>query len=555
MNSGPIDTATPVEHALATVEVAVAELITALREGGLDHHDQAGLLALLDRAEVVRNQWQAVDAELLATCRDRKIAERECQRSMAKVLERRCLVTPGEARARMRAAEAAGPRETPTGLPLPRLRGDVSSAMGVGAITSQQVAQVNQTLDQLDRADLHPDQVKEVEAELVQHCRQFAPKELKNLCQRYLDALDPDGPEPDEQRNWDRRFFRMRSLLSGAVEGEFRLTPEVGVKLQAILSSLSSPRVDNAVGMAGADLRSHEQRLHDALGDVCARLLRAGGLPDSGGTPATVIVTIDQTDLLADLARADAFHQSEGGREDTARSSREGAGSGHDGDEGVGERESVGEGQSGLRSLSLSKGRPDDLGPSAGSGSETPHPDCILDTTHPDTVFATCPVQRPDHGHPPGRVRQRRPRRGITSDGTSLTVPELLKLAGEAEIYPIVLTQHGKLLDLGRSRRIANKHQTLALIARDGGCSFPGCDHPPEWCERHHVVPWIYDGPTDLKNLTLLCSYHHHHFLNRGWEVRINDDGLPEWIPPRYLDREQKPMINNRIIARIHSLR
>ena len=108
MDSGTIDTATPVEHALATVEVAVAELITVLRDGGLDHHDQAGLLTLLDRAEVVRNQWQAVDAELLATCGDRKIAERECQRSMAKVLERRCLVSPGEAKRRMLAAEAVG---------------------------------------------------------------------------------------------------------------------------------------------------------------------------------------------------------------------------------------------------------------------------------------------------------------------------------------------------------------------------------------------------------------------------------------------------------------
>jgi hypothetical protein len=90
------------------------------------------------------------------------------------------------------------------------------------------------------------------------------------------------------------------------------------------------------------------------------------------------------------------------------------------------------------------------------------------------------------------------------------------------------------------------------LIARDGGCSFPGCDHPPEWCERHHVVPWLHNGPTDLKNLTLLCSYHHHHFLDRGWQVRINGDGLPEWIPPRYIDPDQQPMINNRIIARIH---
>jgi hypothetical protein len=131
-------------------------------------------------------------------------------------------------------------------------------------------------------------------------------------------------------------------------------------------------------------------------------------------------------------------------------------------------------------------------------------------------------------------------------------VHELLQLAGEAEIYPIVLTKHGVLLEMGRNRRIANKHQTLALIARDSGCSFPGCDRPPEWCERHHIVAWRDNGPTDFRNMTLLCSYHHRHFLNRGWQVQINLDGLPEWIPPRYLDPEQKPLINNRILAKIN---
>jgi len=63
------------------------------------------------------------------------------------------------------------------------------------------------------------------------------------------------------------------------------------------------------------------------------------------------------------------------------------------------------------------------------------------------------------------------------------------------------------------------------------------------------VVPWIEGGPTDLNNLTLLCIFHHHNFLARGWTCRINPDGLPEWIPPRWVDRDQKPLINTRIQA------
>ncbi len=521
MNSGTINDAPPVERALATVEVAMAELIIVLRDGGLDHHDQTGLLMLLDRAEKVRNQWQAVDVELLATCRDRKIAERECQRSMAKVLERRFLVAPSEARRRVLAAEAAGPRETPTGMPLPRVRAEVAAAMGVGAMTDRQFVEVNKTLDRLDRADLPADQVLEVESELVAHCRRFGPRELRTLCQRYLDALDPDGPEPDEQRNQDRRSWRMHTTASGAVVGEFRLTPETGAKVRAIFSSLSNPRVETPGGMATTDLRRHEQRLHDAFDDLCSRALRAGGLPDSGGTPATVIVTIDQADLLSDLARSGIFGQQPGptiphgpcptcGREPASAT------------------------------------RPDDDSHTAVQDPSGPTLDEQQGETHSRSVS---PDPDPTTGRREGRTR---PGRGVTSCGASLTVRQLLKLAGEAEIYPVVLTKHGKLLEMGRSRRIANKHQTLALIARDGGCSFPACDYPPEWCERHHILPWHKNGKTDLRNLTLLCSYHHSHFLDRGWQVRINTDGLPEWVPPRYLDSDQTPMINNRVIARIH---
>ena len=81
----------------------------------------------------------------------------------------------------------------------------------------------------------------------------------------------------------------------------------------------------------------------------------------------------------------------------------------------------------------------------------------------------------------------------------------------------------------------------MALHTRDGGCSFPGCTHPPNWCDRHHILDWILGGLTDLDNLTLLCRYHHTHFLQKGWTCRLNADGLPEWIPPWWIDQHQQP--------------
>ena len=50
-----------------------------------------------------------------------------------------------------------------------------------------------------------------------------------------------------------------------------------------------------------------------------------------------------------------------------------------------------------------------------------------------------------------------------------------------------------------------------------------------------------------VTHLHLLCRYHHTHFLQKGWACRINADGLPEWIPPRWIDHQQRPQLNARI--------
>jgi len=138
-----------------------------------------------------------------------------------------------------------------------------------------------------------------------------------------------------------------------------------------------------------------------------------------------------------------------------------------------------------------------------------------------------------------------------TSFGQLLTVPEALRLADEAAISLLVRDASGAILKHGRLKRIATRAQTLALIARDRGCSFPGCDRPPEWCQRHHVVGWAEGGRTDLDNLTLICGYHHRHFEAEGWSCRLVE-GLPTWIPPHWIDPERRPRRNHRIT---HELR
>jgi hypothetical protein len=131
----------------------------------------------------------------------------------------------------------------------------------------------------------------------------------------------------------------------------------------------------------------------------------------------------------------------------------------------------------------------------------------------------------------------------LTARGDLLSVRELAAMSSDAEIVPVVCDENGQVLRLGRTRRLASRAQRLALASRDGGCTFPGCDRPAAWTEVHHVVPWQDGGATDLSNLCLVCRYHHREFEPRGWQVRMAG-GVPEWIPPAWLDPARRPRRN-----------
>ncbi len=90
----------------------------------------------------------------------------------------------------------------------------------------------------------------------------------------------------------------------------------------------------------------------------------------------------------------------------------------------------------------------------------------------------------------------------------------------------------GNPLDLGREIRLFNARQRLTLATRDGGCLWPGCDRPPEYCEGHHIDHWAEGGTTDCDRGVLLCRFHHLHLHNGGW--RITRDGKGPFLlhPP-----------------------
>ncbi len=133
-----------------------------------------------------------------------------------------------------------------------------------------------------------------------------------------------------------------------------------------------------------------------------------------------------------------------------------------------------------------------------------------------------------------------------TSSGQLLTIPDALNLADETTLHLLTTTETGAILNHHRTKRIATRAQTIALTARDKGCSFPGCDQPPEHCQRHHITPWADGGTTNLDNLTLLCGHHHRQFQTTGWTCHTSN-GTPWWTPPPWIDPTRTPQQNHRI--------
>lgn len=117
--------------------------------------------------------------------------------------------------------------------------------------------------------------------------------------------------------------------------------------------------------------------------------------------------------------------------------------------------------------------------------------------------------------------------RGATSaTGDVVDAGAARRFACTADLIPVVLGGPSQPLDVGRRERLATKTIRAAAILRDRGCTFPGCDRPPGFCETHHIQPWWTGGETSLINSALLCSRHHQIVHRQGYTADVRPDGV-----------------------------
>jgi hypothetical protein len=344
------------------------------------------------------------------------------------------------------------------------------------------------------------DEAQQAESELADFCRQHEPSTVAKLGEYMLALMAADTLEEREaerHRARELRFDEATSRVTG------RLTSEGLALVRTALDPLAAP-VSAADGER--DPRTPGQRSADALVELARRAIAADSFEANHSISHRVVVTVGLDALTGG-------HEHKSGQ--VIGGSLGGAGS----SSGV---EAV-DGQIGAGDLATS-------GPAARYDSE------------PSLVHAVGGDGAAAQAF--GSAAQAAPGDMLWSGLKSLSTAR--RIACCAGIQRVVLDPNGAVLDVGREYRTATPAQFAALIARDGGCAFPGCTRPASWCIAHHIKHWADGGETNLDNLVLLCTHHHTVVHHQGWDVRLGADRLPDIYPPPWVDPDREPRRNRR---------
>jgi hypothetical protein len=130
---------------------------------------------------------------------------------------------------------------------------------------------------------------------------------------------------------------------------------------------------------------------------------------------------------------------------------------------------------------------------------------------------------------------------GRVVDGPCLDGATVSRLLCDCALHRVVTSGRSAIIDYGTSTRTIPAPLWNALVIRDEHCRFPGCDRPSGWCEGHHVVWVTHDGRTELANLVLLCSRHHHTLHQPGWHAKLRPNGTFDVTGPNGQVRETSP--------------
>jgi hypothetical protein len=170
----------------------------------------------------------------------------------------------------------------------------------------------------------------------------------------------------------------------------------------------------------------------------------------------------------------------------------------------------------------------------------------VLGTKHAQRPHVTLTVHADDLAHgvggtlrlpgigeaflPPASVARILCDADLTAVLTSPTASTTGSPHGQAEadgLADVIRDRGREVLHVGRAHRTAPPRLRRALEVRDQHCAAPGCRIDPSRCEAHHVHEWEHGGSTDLDNMVLLCTRHHHAVHEGRMSIRRRPEHPP----------------------------
>lgn len=105
------------------------------------------------------------------------------------------------------------------------------------------------------------------------------------------------------------------------------------------------------------------------------------------------------------------------------------------------------------------------------------------------------------------------------------------RLACDGSLVTMIM-RNGEPISVGRKTRRWSPAIRRAVMARDGGCTFPGCGATRN-LDIHHVEGWALGGETSVATGTTLCRSCHTRVHDEGWHIRRVDEGVPPHRHPK----------------------
>ncbi|MFC9443690.1 MULTISPECIES: DUF222 domain-containing protein [unclassified Brevibacterium] len=503
-------------------------------------------IAMLDGIETINRLAEALSVVTLSVFQRVGAPRDYGAKSTRDLVRDRCGVSSREASRRLDLADNLGKRVTTSGESLEPVNPAIAEGLRSGRLSTVQAGLITRFIGELPRSVTEAQRL-EAESILVDKAPAVHVKDIRILFDEILKWLDPDGELPKDDTPREDFAVHLRARKDGTWDLKGRLDAVVGGIMHGLLTSRMQSESESGADSC-ADGTQTAEDVEPGTG-----MQAADGAVDSsgddeaghGGGASGCDKASGNSDPSADDAADDVVHLF----------SEVLCGDRYDAVDPTPQQLPVAAAQS-SRAADVPAGygmRDDGIAvPMAGAQPSVRNRiyerfATIIGRIEMDHVGAGAPfalvvtAKAEDIAEGSGRA--------TTGAAESFPIDTAVREGLNGTVFFHLMSEKGRTVSVETENRYANKNQLAILAARDRGCTFPGCETPPGWCEAHHIVPFSEGGKTNINNLTLACSYHHHLIDRTDWETIMLFDGRAAWVPPATIDPARRPILHTRFIA------